>query len=141
MHEQFPHNVEALRCLVQLAATLHAPSKRDAYEQLLQKVERANALRAEVPVATGGGGTTAGSHARHSFAQQAGGTPWGAHSMHAGGVQPYQPEQGLGDGMELLPDVEVYQPPASAAQVLVPMTGTKEVWDEQLSAELLPGLD
>lgn len=139
VHHQFPENVEALRSLVQLATALHAPAKRDAYEQTLQKVERAIALRAEVPVATG----TA--QPRHSFASAGGwGTqpaPGSSHVADAMAQQQYQPEQGLGGGMDLLPDVEVYQPPASGAHVLVPTTGTKEVWDEQLGADLLPGLD
>lgn len=132
VHAKWPDNAEALRFLVQLCGDLQDQERREAYEARLQKVERAAALREDVPqppsrqaaadraamLDTLGGGTTG---------TRVLGDDWGA-------------DVGPG-GQVLLP--EALDAPAAAVAAehgAAPAKG-KDFWDEELGADLLPGLD
>jgi hypothetical protein len=138
IHERFPDNLEALRYLVQLAGDLQEQAKRAQFEAKLQKVERALAMREDIP-------KPASRQADRSRGSVVGGAPSG----HATGQRQVPPgvEWGLG-GEALLPESGPYAngqfgAPAGGGRMVATGgggAGNKE-WDEELGADLLPGLD
>jgi hypothetical protein len=146
IHAEWPESVEALRYLVRLAGELQDGGKRDAYEATLQKVERALAMREDVPKPTsrqagrgsggvGGGGGGVGGLGGLDTSQ------FGTPAVIGGQCVMSDPfagalEQGLGGGGALLPE---RLPPRRALQH---GEGRKaDMWEEELGADLLPGLD
>ena len=131
IHERFPDNLEALRYLVQLSGELQEQGKRDAYEVKLQKVERVLAMREDIPKPT---------------SRQAERSPSGATVMLDGRRQVQQSmEWGLG-GEALLPEggagaIGAYAAPANGGRMVSMGAAGQKEWDEELGADLLPGLD
>lgn len=131
MHAKWPDNVEALRFLVQLCGDLQDQGRREAYEERLQKVERAHALREDVPQPPSRQAAADRAAMLHTLGAPAvTGTRVLGDEFGGGG------ELGLG-GQALLP--EALGAP-QAAGVAPPAKG-REIWDEELGADLLPGLD
>lgn len=117
VHDDFPDNVEALQFLVQLAGELQEPQKRALFEGRLQKVERALAIRDDLPSPAAFSGAPAPDNGAFS------------------GVA----------GEELLPDTDGFGPGAplldGAVMVHGGGGGKADIWQEDLGANLLPGLD
>jgi hypothetical protein len=136
IHEQFPENMEALKFLVQIAGELQDQGKRAQYECKLQKVERVLAMREDIPKPS----------SRQAECERDAVSAMFPAQNHAAGTGTRQLaglgefEQGLG-GYTLLPEAMAYQTPANACVALQATRGKAQVWEEELGANLLPGLD
>ena len=147
IHLRFPEEPEALRYIARLATELGDSARAASADAALAKVERSIALRAPVPAPTHARSTASRQNARGSVVGGGAGAPvaTGVQNDWAGGHQGL--EEGLGGGGMLLPEtmpVSVGQQMAGGGLVAyrqAPGGQGGTMWEEELGADLLPGLD
>jgi len=119
VHERFPDNHEALRFLIHICTDLQEGAKLRDYQAKLAKLERLSSMQEAIP--------------------QPGQLRQAAEEAAAGAAR----GEGLGGG-DLLPDEDAYGGAATGSRVVQAVGGQKAAreWEEEeLGADLLPGLD
>lgn len=131
VHTRFPENMEALKFLIHICSELQEGTKLRQYQGELSKLERFAAMQDGIP-------QPGQRPAAHLDATSHILNP--SQSVGRGGPS-YGGTQGLGGG-DLLPEEPVYQAPGNVSAVVQGVGGQQgHDWDEELGADLLPGLD
>jgi hypothetical protein len=132
VHARFPENMEALKFLIHICSELQEGSKLRQYQAELTKLERFAAMQDGVPQP--GQRQSPPDAVSHIL------TPSHSHA-NGRGVESHANTQGLGGG-DLLPEEATYQAPGNSSAVVQGAGGQQgHDWDEELGADLLPGLD